>query len=57
VAVLGPLPEGGPLDRLRAASDVEPATEELDDLPEPLVLTPGAEPPSAAPERLRRGER
>jgi prevent-host-death family protein len=57
VAVLGPLPGGGPLDRLRAASDVEPATEELDDLPEPLVLTPGAEPPSAAPERLRRGER
>ena len=57
VALLGPLPEGNPLDRMRAAGDVEAATGDLDDLPEPLVLPPGVEPPSEALKRLRRDER
>lgn len=33
VAVLAPLPEAGPLERLRAAGDVVPAAGNLDDLP------------------------
>jgi prevent-host-death family protein len=57
VAVLSPVPEGSPLERLRATGLVEPATEEVDDLPEPLPLSPGAEAPSAALARLRQDER
>lgn len=57
VAMLAPLPEGSPLDRMRDAGDLEPATADLDDLPEPLVLAPGVEPPSDALARLRRDER
>lgn len=57
VAVLSPVPEGSPLERLRAIGLVEPATEEVDDLPEPLPLPPGAETPSAALARLRQDER
>lgn len=56
VAMLTPLPEGSPLDRMRAAGDVEPASEDLDDLPPPL-RSHGAEPPSAVLARLRRDER
>lgn len=44
-----------PLARL--SGDVEPGAEGVDDLPEPLVLAPGRESPSAALERLRRHER
>ena len=40
-----------------AAGEIEPASAELDDLPEPLVLPDGFEPPSAVLERLRRDER
>lgn len=57
VALLTPLPEGSPLERLRAAGEVEAASADLDDLPEPLVLPSGAEPPSGVLERLRRDER
>lgn len=57
VALLTPTPQGGPLERMRAAGDVEIAVGDLDDLPEPLVLPVGAEPPSHALERLRRDER
>jgi prevent-host-death family protein len=57
VALLTPMPQGGPLERMRAAGDVEIATGDLDDLPEPLALPPGAEPPSLALARLRRDER
>jgi prevent-host-death family protein len=35
VAVLSPPPEGSPLERLRALGEIEPATADLDDLPEP----------------------
>ena len=54
VAVLSPVPEGSPLERLRALGEIEPATGDLDDLPEPLVLPRGIERPSAVLRRLRR---
>jgi len=57
VAVLSPPSEGSPLERLRALGEIEPATADLDDLPEPLVLPRGIEPPSAVLRRLRRDER
>ena len=56
VALLGPLPGGSPLDQLRASGEIEPATNNLDDLPPPLQSR-GAEPPSAVLARLRHDER
>lgn len=56
VALLGPLPAGDPLDRLRASGEIEQATGDLADLPDPLALEPGAESPSAVLARLRRDE-
>ena len=57
VAVLSPVPEGSPLEQLRALGEIEPATADLDDLPEPLVLAGGIERPSAVLRRLRQNER
>lgn len=57
VAVLAPLPEQRPLDRLRATGNLEPAGADLNDLPEPLPMAPGREPPSRVLDRLRRDER
>lgn len=57
VALLAPLPDGDPLDRLRASGEIEQATSDLADLPEPLPLEPGAESPSSVLARLRRDER
>jgi prevent-host-death family protein len=57
VAMLSPPPAGNALDRLRALGDLEPARDDLDDLPAPLVLAPGVERPSAALGRLRKHER
>lgn len=57
VALLGPLPPGTPIERMRAAGDVEMATGDLNDLPRPVVLAPGVESPSEALVRLRRHER
>jgi hypothetical protein len=37
VALLGPVPESSPLERLRAAGDVRPAVIEVHDLPEPVA--------------------
>jgi prevent-host-death family protein len=56
VAVLGPLPED-PLERLRAAGELEGGVGDLADLPEPMPLPPGSEPPSSVLLRLRRDER
>jgi prevent-host-death family protein len=56
-ALLGPVPEGGPLARLRASGEVEPAAARLGDLPAPLPLEPGRELPSAVLARLRKAER
>ena len=57
VAVLAPLPEAEPLERLRAAGDVVPSASSLDDLPKPLRLPAGKEAPSAVLARLRRDDR
>lgn len=57
VALLSPPPEGSPLDQMRASGEIDPATGDLDDLPEPLVLSPGIERPSQVLTRLRRNER
>jgi hypothetical protein len=54
---LSPPPEGSPLDRLRAVGEVESASAELDDLPEPLVLTRRIDRPSEVLRRLRQDER
>jgi prevent-host-death family protein len=57
VAVLAPLPDGGPLERMRASGELDAATDDLDELPEPLALNDDVELPSAVLARLRRGER
>jgi prevent-host-death family protein len=57
VAVLAPLPDHSPMERLRATGDLEPARADLEDLPEPLPLAPGQEAPSSILDRLRRDER
>jgi prevent-host-death family protein len=56
VAVLAPLPED-PLERLRASGDLQESEGDLADLPEPLPLPPGSEPPSSVLARLTRDER
>ncbi|HLI60955.1 MAG TPA: type II toxin-antitoxin system prevent-host-death family antitoxin [Solirubrobacteraceae bacterium] len=56
VAVLAPLPDGDPLDRLRAAGELQDAEADLSDLPAPLRLPAAVEPPSAVLARLRRDE-
>jgi prevent-host-death family protein len=57
VAILAPLPNQGAIERLRATGDLEAAGADLSDLPDPLPLSPGQEPPSRVLERLRRDER
>jgi prevent-host-death family protein len=57
VAILAPLPDQSPIERLRATGDLEPARSDLMDLPEPLTLDPGQELPSSVLDRLRRDER
>lgn len=57
VAQLAPLPAGGEFARLRSAGEIIPARAPLDDLPDPLPLPPGREPPSAVLARLRAHER
>jgi prevent-host-death family protein len=57
IAVLAPLPDRSPIERLRAAGDLVPSQHDLDSLPDPLPLAPGQEPPSDVLARLRRDER
>jgi len=57
VALLSPLPEAGPLERLRAAGEVSPPVADFNELPAALPLPAGQEPPSAVLARLRRDER
>jgi len=57
VAILAPVPEGAPLERLRASGDLIPATADLEDLPDPIAVEAGADLPSAVLARLRRDER
>ena len=57
VALLSPAPGGSALDRLRALGEIDPATGDLEDLPDPLVLASSIESPTEALRRLRRNER
>ena len=57
VAVLMPPPDGGPIERMRARGEIDPATADLADLPEPLTLAPAIDLPSKVLSRLRRHER
>jgi len=57
VALLAPIPPGGPLERLRYTGQVEEASHDLDRLPPPISLPEGVETPSATLARLRRDER
>jgi prevent-host-death family protein len=57
IAVLAPLPERGPLERLRASGELAPGRAPLEELPEPIKLGPGQELPSSVLTRLRRDER
>jgi prevent-host-death family protein len=56
VALLTPLPEGTPLERLRNAGDIASATGDIEDLPPPLPQQ-GSKPPSAVLAGLRQHER
>jgi prevent-host-death family protein len=57
VAILAPLPRHGATAQLRATGDLTARENDLDDLPDPLPLAPGQEPPSRVLERLRSDER
>jgi prevent-host-death family protein len=57
VALLTPLPDAEPLDRLRATGEVSPTDGVIDDLPSPLVLRGDQPRPSEVLKRLRRDER
>ena len=55
-AHLVPVPVGTALEQMRAGGEIDPASADLDDLPEPLVLPADVETASAALARLRRDE-
>lgn len=57
VALLTPIDNVGPMERLRRAGEIIPATMSLDELGPPLRLRPGEETASSALARLRRDER
>lgn len=57
VALLSPLPAADPLAQLEASGDLVRGRQRLDDLPPPVPLEPGSDPPSKVLERLRRDER
>lgn len=57
VAMLAPLPAGGPLNRLLASGQVDEATGDINDLPEPIPLPDHADTPSLVLARLREDER
>lgn len=56
VALLGPIPDVSPLERLRASGDVDSAVHE-GDFPDPIEPDPGTELPSAVLSKLRANER
>jgi prevent-host-death family protein len=57
VAVLAPLADPGPTERLRASGDLVSADGSFDNLPAPLELEGDQESPSAVLARLRADER
>ena len=56
VALLTPLPNASPLERLRAAGEIEASRGSLDDLPPPLAPPKGRARPSVALAGLRADE-
>lgn len=57
VALLTPVPEAPPLERLRASGEIEAGELGFDDLPDPLELRDAQEAPSVVLQRLRADER
>jgi len=57
VALLAPIPEAGPLERLRAGGEVTVPAGALGELPTPLPLAADQERPSVVLARLRADER
>jgi prevent-host-death family protein len=57
IALITPIPQAPPLERLRASGDVDAAETDIEDLPEPLEVGAGQELPSTVLERLRADER
>ena len=57
VALLTPLPNTSPLERLRAAGEIEPASGSIEELPPPIVLRKSLSRPSVVLARLRADER
>lgn len=57
IALLSPMPEGGPYQQMLASGGIERATLDFDDLPEPVRLETGIELPSVTLARLREHER
>lgn len=57
VALLSPTPEGSPYQRMLASGEIQRAAAGFDDLPEPVELEAGVEPPSGTLARLRADER
>ena len=57
VAVLAPLTDPGPTERLRASGDLVSGDGSFDDLPAPLELDPDQDAPSSVLARLRADER
>lgn len=57
IALLTPIPEVPPIERLRASGAIEGGSADLDDLPAPLTLGPDQVAPSSVLERLRSDER
>jgi hypothetical protein len=55
VALLAPLPNGGPLEQLRSSGQLDEASGDFDELPEPIVSPADIETPSTVLTRLRRG--
>lgn len=57
VALLSPMPQGGPYQRMLASGEIERATVDFDELPEPFEPEAGVELPSVTLARLREHER
>jgi antitoxin (DNA-binding transcriptional repressor) of toxin-antitoxin stability system len=57
VALLSPMPVGGPYEQMLASGEIKRATLDFDDLPEPLELEAGVELPTVTLARLREHER
>ena len=57
VARLAPLPEGTPLEQMRSSGEIDSASADIDDLPEPITLPASVESPTSVLRRVRSEER